>query len=95
MQLIPSTAARFCVLDAFDSEQNLRGGLAYLRWLLARYGGDVALASAAYNAGERAVDQYGGVPPYEETRAYVRRVGLLYGKSSHRFNSQARDGCAK
>lgn len=95
MQLIPATAARFCVLDAFDSEQNLRGGLAYLRWLLARYSGDVRLASAAYNAGEHAVDQHGGVPPYEETRAYVRRIGQLYGKSSHPFNSQARDGCGK
>ncbi len=93
MQLIPTTAARFCVLDAFDSEQNLRGGLAYLRWLLARYSGDVALASAAYNAGEHAVDQHGGVPPYAETRAYVQRVGLLYGKSSHHFNRQARGGC--
>lgn len=83
MQLIPSTAQRFCVLDPFDAEQNLRGGLAYLRWLLARFDGDVALAAAAYNAGEAAVAQYSGVPPYDETRAYVRRIGQLYGKASH------------
>jgi len=94
MQLIPATASRFCVLDAFNPEQNLRGGLAYLRWLLARYSGDVALATAAYNAGEQAVDQYGGVPPYDETRAYVRRIGQLYGKSSHPYAAAAPQRCA-
>jgi len=93
MQLIPATASRFCVLDAFNPEQNLRGGLAYLRWLLARYSGDVALATAAYNAGEQAVDQYGGVPPYDETRAYVRRIGQLYGKSSHPVTAAAPERC--
>lgn len=93
MQLIPATASRFCVLDAFNPEQNLRGGLAYLRWLLARYSGDVALATAAYNAGEQAVDQYGGVPPYDETRAYVRRIGQLYGKSSHPYAAAAPQRC--
>ena len=93
MQLIPATASRFCVLDAFNPEQNLRGGLAYLRWLLARYSGDVALAAAAYNAGEQAVDQYGGVPPYDETRAYVRRIGQLYGKSSHPYAAAAPQRC--
>ena len=95
MQLIPATAARFCVLDAFNPEQNLRGGLAYLRWLLARYSGDVALATAAYNAGEQAVDQHGGVPPYDETRAYVRRIGQLYGKSSHPYAAAAPQRCAR
>ncbi|KQV59019.1 MULTISPECIES: lytic transglycosylase domain-containing protein [unclassified Duganella] len=93
MQLIPATASRFCVLDAFNPEQNLRGGLAYLRWLLARYSGDVTLATAAYNAGEQAVDQYGGVPPYDETRAYVRRIGKLYGKSSHPVTAAAPERC--
>lgn len=93
MQLIPATASRFCVLDAFNPEQNLRGGLAYLRWLLARYSGDVTLATAAYNAGEQAVDQYRGVPPYDETRAYVRRIGQLYGKSSHPVASDAPERC--
>jgi len=93
MQLIPATAARFCVLDAFNPEQNLRGGLAYLRWLLARYSGDVTLATAAYNAGEQAVDQYGGVPPYDETRAYVRRIGKLYGKALHPVAAAAPERC--
>ncbi len=93
MQLIPATASRFCVLDAFNPEQNLRGGLAYLRWLLARYSGDVMLATAAYNAGEQAVDQYGGVPPYDETRAYVRRIGKLYGKALHPIAAAAPERC--
>jgi soluble lytic murein transglycosylase-like protein len=74
MQLIPETAARFGVSNAFDPVQNLRGGTAYLQWLLARFEGDVALVAAAYNAGEGAVERYLGVPPYAETRAYVRKV---------------------
>ena len=74
MQLIPETAARFNVRKAFNVGENLRGGLTYLRWLLAYYQGDVVYAVAAYNAGERAVDRYGGVPPYPETREYVRKV---------------------
>ena len=74
MQLIPETAARFKVRNAFDIRDNVRGGLSYLRWLLAYYRGDVRLTAAAYNAGEGAVDRYGGVPPYAETRDYVQRV---------------------
>ncbi|HOG02958.1 MAG TPA: transglycosylase SLT domain-containing protein, partial [Accumulibacter sp.] len=68
MQLIPDTSARFNVKKPFDPEQNLRGGLAYLRWLLAYFEGDVSLVAAAYNAGEGAVNRYRGVPPYAETR---------------------------
>ncbi len=78
MQLIPATAARFNVKDAFNASQNIRGGLTYLRWLLTRYQGDVAMAAAGYNAGEGAVDRYRGVPPYPETRQYVQRVLQLY-----------------
>jgi soluble lytic murein transglycosylase-like protein len=74
MQLIPGTAARFGVRNAMDPAQNIRGGMAYLRWLLAYFEGDVVLAAAAYNAGERAVERYLGVPPYAETRNYVRRI---------------------
>lgn len=74
MQLIPETAARFAVNNVRDPEQNIRGGLAYLRWLLARFRGDGRLAVAAYNAGEGNVERYHGVPPYAETRSYVRRI---------------------
>ncbi|MGA7980073.1 MAG: lytic transglycosylase domain-containing protein [Chromatiaceae bacterium] len=74
MQLIPETAERFGVADVWDPEQNLRGGMAYLRWLLDHFDGDVWLALAGYNAGERAVERYKGVPPYDETREYVSRI---------------------
>ena len=74
MQLIPATAQRFGVADVWDPEQNLRGGMAYLRWLLDYFEGDVKLALAGYNAGEKAVDRHGGVPPYQETQTYVKRI---------------------
>ena len=78
MQLIPATAARFGVRNVFDAAENIRGGMAYLRWLLDRFKGDVTLALAGYNAGEGAVDRHGGVPPYKETRNYVRKIRRLY-----------------
>lgn len=74
MQLIPATAARFGVGDAMDPVQNIRGGVAYLDWLLNEFDGDIVLALAGYNAGEGAVRRNGGVPPYAETRDYVPRV---------------------
>jgi len=74
MQLIPATALRFGVEDAWDPLDNLRGGMAYLRWLLETFKGDETLALAGYNAGEGAVMRYKGVPPYAETRDYVRKV---------------------
>lgn len=86
MQLIPETAERFNVRNAYDATQNIRGGLKYLRWLLSYYRGDVTLALAAYNAGEKAVDRYRGVPPYAETRDYVKRVLHLYERTNHPFD---------
>lgn len=74
MQLIPATAERFGVRNVWDTEQNLRGGMAYLRWLLAHFNGDVRLALAGYNAGEGAVTEHGGVPPFTETQDYVARI---------------------
>jgi soluble lytic murein transglycosylase-like protein len=88
MQLIPETAERFNVKDAFDPLQNVRGGLAYLRFLLAYYRGDVVLVAAAYNAGEKAVDRHGGIPPYEETQGYVRKVLALYRNVFHPFDAR-------
>lgn len=86
MQLIPETAARFRVKNAFDPAQNVRGGVAYLRWLLAYFQGEVPLVAAAYNAGERAVERYRGVPPYEETKAYVNRIVAFVGSIAQPFN---------
>ncbi|MDE3033046.1 MAG: transglycosylase SLT domain-containing protein, partial [Acidobacteriota bacterium] len=78
MQLMPSTAERFGVLDPFDPRQNIEGGVKYLRWLHDYYHGDLTKVVAAYNAGENAVDRYHGIPPYGETRAYVPKVLDLY-----------------
>lgn len=83
MQLIPATARRFGVRDVFDPADNIRGGMAYLRWLLTRFKGDVTLALAGYNAGEGAVKKYGGVPPYKETQNYVRKIRRLYPSANH------------
>jgi len=74
MQLIPATARRFGVSDAFNPEDNIQGGARYLKYLLGMYKGDETLALAAYNAGEGAVSRYGGVPPFAETRGYVTKV---------------------
>jgi len=74
MQLIPSTARRFGVGNVFDAEDNIQGGVRYLRFLLDYYHNDYTKAIAAYNAGESAVDKYNGVPPYAETVGYVRTV---------------------
>lgn len=89
MQLIPETSERFNVKNAFDPVQNIRGGLRYLRWLLAYFEGDVALVAAAYNAGEGKVERYRGVPPYLETQAYVRRILQAVGTPAHPFDASA------
>ena len=88
MQLIPETAARFRVKKPFDPEQNIRGGMAYLRWLLAYFQGDVDLAVAAYNAGEGAVNRFGGVPPFPETRGYLKRIREVFHLPTHPFDQR-------
>ena len=87
MQLLPETAVRFGVRNLRDPVQNIRGGMAYLRWLLAYFEGDLNLVAAAYNAGERAVERYLGVPPYGETRLYVLKIRTsLAGQATHPFD---------
>lgn len=78
MQLLPRTAQRFGVADIWHPIDNLRGGMAYLEWLMDEFRGDLRLSLAAYNAGEQAVQRHGGVPPYDETRRYVRRILSRY-----------------
>lgn len=80
MQLIPDTARRFDVKDIYNPEENIRGGVKYLNFLYKKFNGDLQKVAAGYNAGEGRVDQYGGVPPFKETQAYVRNVLGTYQK---------------
>lgn len=89
MQLMPDTARRFRVRNVFDPEDNIKGGLAYLQWLLAYFKGNIVLVAAAYNAGERSVENYQGIPPYPETRHYVKKVMTLYKKPWHPFKDNS------
>lgn len=83
MQLTPPTAARFGCRNASDPAANVEAGTRYLRTLLERFNGDVSLALAGYNAGEGSVSKYRGIPPFPETRNYVRKIVSRYGKSHH------------
>lgn len=87
MQLMPETARRFGVENVFDPEDNLRGGMRYLRWLLSYFRGDLSLVLAAYNAGEGAVERHGGLPPFAETVDYVRKVRRLYPADDHPYDA--------
>jgi soluble lytic murein transglycosylase-like protein len=78
MQLMPGTASRYRVEDPYDPDENVRGGTQFLRHLVDRFPGRLDLAVAAYNAGPGAVERYNGIPPYRETRDYVKRVLALY-----------------
>jgi soluble lytic murein transglycosylase-like protein len=78
MQLIPETGHRFGVSDFFDPQQNIEGGVRYLRFLLDKFGGDVELSLAGYNAGENLVERLGRVPSITETRNYVRKISAMY-----------------
>ena len=78
MQLMPQTAVRLDVRDMYDPDDNVGGGTKYLRQLLDRFHGNLPLALAAYNAGENAVDHYQALPPFDETRQYVRKVLRYY-----------------
>ncbi|MEO0938680.1 MAG: lytic transglycosylase domain-containing protein [Pseudomonadota bacterium] len=78
MQLMPATAEEFGVVDAFAPDQNIKGGVAYLNWLMTRFDGDPMLVLAGYNAGPGTVRDHGGVPPYAETRDYVPKVLAAY-----------------
>lgn len=94
MQLMPETARRYQVKDVYDPKQNIKGGVQHLSSLLGRFQGDIRLTLAAYNAGTKSVDQYGGIPPFAETKEYVRRVLQTYrryrgnGPISVRTNAQ-------
>lgn len=89
MQLMPATAERFGVTNAFVPEQNIKAGTKYLSWLLKRFNGNTRFALAGYNAGEGKVDRYHGIPPYKETQKYVVRVMANYqALSSIAFTSQ-------
>jgi soluble lytic murein transglycosylase-like protein len=79
MQLMPATARRYQVLNAFDPAQNVDAGVRHLKGLLDNYNGNVQLTLAAYNAGEGAVQRSGGIPPYTETRNYVKRITGIMG----------------
>ncbi len=83
MQLMPAAAERFGCDDRKDPAENIAAGTKYLKWLLKRFSGNVELALAGYNAGEGSVDKYNGVPPYDETRKYVKIISKRYGKTYH------------
>jgi hypothetical protein len=94
MQLIPATAERFGVKDVWNPIDNIKGGTAYLNWLMRHFSGNVEWVLAAYNAGEGAVEKHQGVPPFEETQTYVKRILGFYQKTRHPVPPQPSDKSA-
>jgi soluble lytic murein transglycosylase-like protein len=90
MQLMPATASQLGVRDVFDTAENIEGGVRHLRGLIERFENNLSLALAAYNAGERAVLQYGGIPPYPETQQYVARILSIVGDGAELSEDLAR-----
>lgn len=90
MQLMPSTARQLGVLDSYDPSQNIEGGTKYLRYLVERFKGDVTLALAAYNSGPLNVEKYGKVPPFKETKGYIRKIYSIY-KGRKKIDLSARN----
>ena len=89
MQLIPGTAQRFGVENPFNPKENIEGGVSYLKHLLGLFGGDLSLSLAAYNAGEGAVQRFGGIPSFAETQDYVRKVTDIYQSASAQSGTNA------
>ncbi len=92
MQLMPDTAKDLAVSDPYDPAENIRAGTKFFRNLVDRFDGQLEIALAAYNAGPGAVEKYGGIPPYAETRDYVRRILALYRGDATLRNPQLRGG---
>jgi soluble lytic murein transglycosylase-like protein len=88
MQLLPKTATRYSVANIFDPAQNIDAGTHYLKDLLEKFGGNLPLALAAYNAGPEMVERYGGIPPFPETQSYVRRITTKLAKKENAKNSK-------
>lgn len=84
MQLMPETAALMGIQDPWDPQENITAGTRYFSYLMKRYGGDIAKALAAYNAGPGAVDSYNGIPPYQETHEYVKNVLAIFNGGNNR-----------
>lgn len=95
MQLMPATAKSLGVIDSFDAEQNIMGGSKYITGLLKKYDGDVKLALAAYNAGSGNVAKYGGIPPFEETQNYVKKVINYMNQGSNTGGAFVKVGASK
>ena len=92
MQLMPDTAKRFGVKNPWDPRQNVKGGITYLRYLLSYFEGNVDYVLAAYNAGENAIDRHQGVPPYRETKGYLKKIRKIYQTKELSFNKNAAKG---